>query len=353
MLDRMDLESRERGILARPLIDVDHFTITHELEDVTYTDVADATTDMSDPDELLTSNYVEFRNNINLRDILYNSCVGGYDLDIQADVGLSYSDTFRQAVQFPTRDSSNNNSSDIGTIIGAASCISSVASTAAYSNTYQEDWDNTAYYVTINTNAILTLNSDDALNEYGDYYQLGINELEMDADGLALDENGNSIIKLNASYNVSDLSEAETAESMKVVVSLRKKADYNTKLQIDDYITDLKLFDVDDKSFAESDYASYITSSEVTDAEEYTYIIQDPDQYLHYDSVGKTYQIPITFSALSGSNFDGQYSNYMIKMEVEMYTDTSATPANIINGSRDDDHVIWTHSKILYEVIEP
>lgn len=354
MLDRMDEESREKGILARPVIDVNNFTIKHTTGGNTYTDVADAretaTTTMSDVYNLLTPNYIEIRDNINLRDYLYRSCSGGYNLDIQATVNLSYPDTVSQTAQFPTRDSSNISDSDIGTVIGAASGISSVASAAAYSNTYKEDWDDTPYYVTINTNAILTLNSDDALNEYGDYYQLGINDIDMDAEGLALDENGNSIVKLNAVYDVSDLSEAGTANSMKLTISVRKKADYNTKLEIDDYITNLKLYAEDDEGFAQSSHASYISINETTGATEYTYIIQNPTSYLDYDAAAQTYQIPITYSVLTGNNFSGQYSNYMIKLEAELYTDTAATTANRINGSHDDDHVIWTNARIVHEV---
>ena len=352
MLDRMDLESRERGILAKPVIGVSGFTIKHTVGENTSTDVADATTGMSNVDDLLTSNYIELRDNVNLRDYLYRACNGGYNLDIQATVDLAYPDTVSQTAQFPTRDSSNINNDEIGTVIGAASGISSVASAAAYSNTYKDDWDDTPYYVTINTNAILTLNSDDALNAFGDYYQLGINDLDMDAEGLALDDDGNSEVKLNAAYNVSDLSEAGTANSMKLTISVRKKADYNTKLEIDDYITSLKLYAEDDKGFAQSSHASYITINETTGATEYTYIIQNPTNYLDYDAAAQTYHIPITYSVLTGSNFTGQYSNYMIKLEAELYTDTAATAANRINGSHDDDHVIWTNAKILYDVFD-
>ena len=355
MLDRM-AESREKGILAKPVIDVNDFTIKHTTGGNTDTDVADAkataTSIMSDVYELLTPNYIEIRDNINLRDYLYRSCNGGYNLDIQATVNLSYPDTVSQTAQFPTRDSSNINNDEIGTVIGAASGISSVASAAAYSNTYKEDWDDTPYYVTINTNAILTLNSDDALNEFGDYYQLGINDLDMDAEGLALDEDGNSEVKLNAVYDVSDLSKAGTANSMKLTISVRKKADYNTKLEIDDYITSLKLYAEDKKGFSQSLHASNITINEATGATEYTYIIQDPTNSLDYDVAAQTYYIPITYSVFAGNKFNGQYSNYMIKLEAEMYTDTSATAANMINGSHDDDHIIWTNARILHEVFD-
>jgi hypothetical protein len=352
MLDRMDLNGRDKGILSKPVITVSDFTIKHTLNGTEFVDEDDATEGMSSVYDLMTSNYIELRDNIDLKKLLYNSCSGAYNLDISATVDLAYPDTVSMSAQFPTRDTSQLNNDEIGTIIGASSNISSVATAAAYSNTMAEDWDDTAYYVTINTNAILTLNSDDAENEYGDYYQLGINELDMEADGLALDNNGNPIVKLNAVYDVSDLSEAGTAESMKLTISLRKKADYNTELDIDDYINSLALYDKDGNSFKTTGNSSNITVTETADSYEYTYIIKDPDENLKYDSAGQIYEIPIIFSILSGDNFNGQYSNYMIKLEAELYTDDSATSDNLIDGSYDDDHVIWTHTKMVYDVFE-
>lgn len=351
MLDRIDTDGREKGILAQPVIGVSDFTIKHTVNDVEYTDVADASSGMENVYDLLTSNYVELRDNIDLKQYLYNSCSGaGYNLDVVAKVDLAYPDTVSMSTQFPTRDTSQQNSENIGTLIGASSNLSSVAASAAFSNTSDEDWDDTPYYVTINTNAILTLNSDDAANEFGDYYQLGINELDMDADGLALDENGNSIIKLNAVYDVSDLSEAGTAESMKLTLSVRKKADYNQELDIDDYITGIVLKDKDGKSFKAADNSSHITVTETANSYEYTYIIKDPDEHLKYDAAGQIYEIPITFSVLSGANFNGQYSNYMIRLEADMYKDAAAT--QFIDGSNDNDHVIWTHAKMVYDVFD-
>ena len=220
-----------------------------------------------------------------------------------------------------------------------------------------EDWTTTyAYYCTINTNAILTLNSDDATNVYGEYYQLGINELDMDAEesGLDLDADGNSKIKLDAVYNVSDLSAAGEAESMKIKISIRKKANYDIPLDIDDYITDLVLYDKGSNSFTDPNnpFKDYISATEPANALEYTYIVEDPDEHLVYDLASKTYQIPITFTAYSGDNFDKQFSNYMIRMDVELYKDHEATAENYIEGSRDDDHIIWTNAKIVYTVFE-
>ena len=82
------------------------------------------------------------------------------------------------------------------------------------------------------------------------------------------------------------------------------------------------------------------------------YTVKNPDEILKYDSRSKVYQIPITFNALLGSDFGStkEFANYMIKLEVEMYSDATAT--SNIDGSRDNDHVIYTHAKILPTVVE-
>lgn len=42
----------------------------------------------------------------------------------------------------------------------------------------------------------------------------------------------------------------------------------------------------------------------------------------------------------------------MIKLEAELYTDTTASVVNRINGSHDEDHVIWTNAKIMYDIFD-
>ena len=360
MLNRMEEGTQEKGILTTPVVTVSDFEISHTKNGVKTVDVEDASekmTPVSKEKGTVTQNYIEIRDNINLRNDLYKSCDGGYNLDIQATVNLAYSSSESLSIQFPTRDSSNIDDSNIGTVIGAASNLSSTKTSAAYSKESMEDWTTTyAYYCTINTTAILTLNSDDATNVYGEYYQLGINELDMDAEesGLDLDADGNSKIKLDAVYNVSDLSAAGEAESMKIKISIRKKANYDIPLDIDDYITDLVLYDKGSNSFTDPNnpFKDYISATEPANALEYTYIVEDPDEHLVYDLASKTYQIPITFTAYSGDNFDKQFSNYMIRMDVELYKDHEATAENYIEGSRDDDHIIWTNAKIVYTVFE-
>ena len=75
---------------------------------------------------------------------------------------------------------------------------------------------------------------------------------------------------------------------------------------------------------------------------------------MDYDAENKTYQIPITFNVIAGDDFEDeglQYSNYMVHLEVELYTDTAATTGKNISGSKDDDHVIYTNAKIKPEFI--
>ena len=76
------------------------------------------------------------------------------------------------------------------------------------------------------------------------------------------------------------------------------------------------------------------------------------EKYKTEDS--KRYQIPITFAVKSGDSFTGQYSNYMIRLDVALYTDyTASSDATKVDGSYDNDHVIWTNAKIIPRIVGP
>ena len=379
MLNKLEIDKQQKGILTEPTLNVTDFTIKSKDKtgNVINTLIADAkdaieTTEAELYEEIIDQNYIELRNNINLKNFLYNSCgdtadgIENYNIVVKANVNMTYNSGID--IQFPTRGSDYKADPDkpIGTIIGASSNISSTSAAAAYSKTSAEAWNSRQYYCTENTNAILILNSDDSTNKYGEFYQLGINEYrfkfndddmpdaEMDDDNLHLDDDNNSIIKLNAIYDVSDLITADDAQSMKLTVSIRKKANYadDGKLDIADYITNLQLFTKDGKSFKDADNSSVVSVNETGSTVEYTYTIKAPRNYLTYDPDSKMYQIPITFSVKSGDNFTGQYSNYMINLKAELYTAETPSNASFIDGSRDDDHVIWTNAKIHFNVIQ-
>ena len=373
MLNRQDTSS-ERGILTTPVVNVTNYNITHTINstgEVVLDRVINTETEMTNVYELINSNYIELRSNVDLKTYLRNSCSATtYDtIEVNATVSLGYNDDTKLKTQFPTRDIEHLSDESIGTVFGAGSGISANPAAAAFNKTLEEEWNDVPYYCTLNTNAELVLNSDDALNELGEYYQLGINELDLNPDELT--EYGYAPEKLNAVYNVSNLSDAGNAHSMKLTVTLRKKDDYDTTINIADYIDDLNLYYWDSTAGENhtgayvpfSDNTETITADELqynkitsneTNAREYTYIVTNPYSVLDYDEDSKRYQIPITFAVKSGDSFTGQYSNYMIRLDVALYTDyTASSDATKVDGSYDNDHVIWTNAKIIPRIVGP
>ena len=349
MLNRQDLSSSERGILTVPVISVSNFNISHtdtSTQETVVDKVINTQTQMSDVYELINSNYIELRSNEDLKSYLKKTCEASSNyntIDVNATVSISYPDETKMKTQFPTRDSEHLDDPRIGTTFGAASGISANPAAASFNKTLKEDWNTNPYYVTLNESATLILNSDDASNKLGEYYQLGINGLE------GIPENDYVPIKLNAVYNVADLAGADDAESMKVKITLSRKEDYDITLPINTYINNLVLYDGTNDSFEDSSNTGII-SVDKSNTNTFVYVVKDPKENLKYNSVGKTYQIPVTFAVKAGDTFEGdelQYSNYMIKMEVDMYTDDAATEIKKITGSNDSDHVIWTHARIV------
>lgn len=306
----------------------------------------------------------------------------GRKYTISANWELSYTDSVKMATQFPTRDSSNNR--EIGTFIGGSSNMSSTPEAAVYSknvaklmgkdeqqNDIEVTWEmNQPYYCMINTNAKLTLNSDDADNPNGEFYQLGINENDIDEGSTSeIGEGSNKKtvygpIKMNAIYDVSDLSAAGDVESMKLTFTVRKKPDYTNPLTFEEYIDGLTLYaynagDNTQNAETEAVYSvleagADVTIDTTTDIEKIVYTVNHPEQVFHYDADNKIYQIPITLNAIIGDAFGNskQYANYMVSLEIAMYSNADDLANSYIDGSKDDDHVIYTHAKLLTNVIE-
>lgn len=377
MLNKQDLSSSLQGIATRPdLISVSDFVIKNGNQTVATIDTNWTTEGgMSNPNNLTTANYIELRGNKNLRSLMSTACNNAnqkYTISVSWE--LTYTDATKMAAQFPTRDSSNQEESRIGTLIGGSSNISSTPESAVYSKNVarlatDNGWkSNYPYYCMINTNAILTLNSNDVNNLNGEFYQLGINANDFD-DGtvnvIGENENARTVygpIKLNAVYDVSDLSAADGVESMKLSFTVSKKSNYGTALPFSDYIDGLTLYACEEGGGeSEPTYVPLagnkvtvdtVTLDNTTGATKIVYIVEDPDEVFNYDSETMMYQIPITLNAIVGSDFGDskEYSNYMVRLEIDMYSDRNATVH--IEGSNDDDHVIYTHAKILTNVIE-
>ncbi|MDO5147906.1 MAG: hypothetical protein Q4D76_00770 [Oscillospiraceae bacterium] len=348
-LNRQDsATAQERAILSVPSITLPTFTVAGE-------DVSGQMTPLSIDEGTITSNYIELRNNKNLKNLLKTAWDEKGTVDIIADFTLTYNDTDSISKQFPTRDTSERNDPSCvkGTKLGGSSSISSNPASAASTRTIKEDWNDTLYYCTIPASAKLIYSSNDASNANGEFAQFGINARELDTD-----EVNSGLVTMNtlATYSVGTLEASDKAKSMKITITLSKKDNYGTTLPIDAYIKSgtLKLMNAKNEE---------LTKAASSSTQEFVYIITNPKQNLSYyeDTQIKKYEIPVTFSVYTGNvpdtvnQLEGfedrglEYSNYMVKLKVELFYDEGTTDR--IAASESIDHIIYTNSKIYSDVV--
>lgn len=352
-LNRQEESGNSRGIKTVPVVDVSRYTVGGTDVKNAYEENAASTNSGT-----ITNNYIELRNNTNLKSYLLAAYKqgGGATFRITATFTLDYvgdreTDTENRIIQqFPTRDISNRENHSIGTKIGGSSNISSSLSTAAYSKMVSENWDDTMYFTAANATASLIYSSNDATNINGEYDQLGINARELTETEII---NGYANIKTLAAYDVIQLSQADNAGSMKITATLRRKDDYDTAIKIPDYIK------ADSFVLKNADGESIAKDSVSTD-KAYVYIINKPMEVLDFDPDSKIYEIPIDFAVYTGvnENFENKtsiedgafYSNYMVKLELELYTGKDGK-GEAITGSYAGDHVIYTNAKVMTEIV--
>ena len=289
-------------------------------------------------------NYIELRDNYSI-----NQKLASNDVIITADFDLIY-DGSQIADQFPYRNAGIEGSTNVGTRYSGSSNISSNASAAAYSNTTSSGNDiyNRLYYRNEEVNASLLYDSDDAANLNGEFYQLGINALELDD---AAQRDGYVNLKTRATYDVKAISDAIKAKSMTIKLRMKKKGD--------NYTADHIIYDyIKQNTIVLNDGNGSFAFDDSTNNKEFVWTILNPttNADLSYDAENQVYSIPITYSIYTGDNenfedVDKDYSNYMVEIEVCLYYDTAATTS--IPGTNRRDHVIYTNAKIVTDIIEP
>jgi len=353
----------EKGIKAEPtvtissyIVDVDN--VSGKRGDVSTSDILrDPVCEISVDNGTVTGNYIELRNNVNLKDYLK----AAYDknssnispIKIQAVFTLNYSgrneeDTKQKIIsQFPLRDETvtlpeNVYIEQIGSVLLGSSNISPSNTATAYSKTVDDGSGRTLYYTGLKTGGALTYNSDDNANMYGTYAQLGINAWNSSDTEFPM--------KTLVTYNTKNIDKAETADKMELTITLYRKDHYNNegyKLPVAQYI-DKETLKVYQK--AKDSYAANPTDTDST-LTNYSYTINDPQNVMRYDD--ETYSIPIDFSVFTGANsgFESAasetkyYSNYMVKVQIKLYD------ANNAELSDDSDYVIYSNAKIYSDWI--
>ncbi|SDA29496.1 hypothetical protein SAMN02910447_03060 [Ruminococcus sp. YE71] len=207
------------------------------------------------------------------------------------------------------------------------------------------------YYTKIEEKAILNYDALDILADGSYLPQLGINANDpKDFKKLP------APIKTVASYNVENCQSAwQEANFIKIEIELKSKNDdYNTPLDIFDYIQE-STFSIFDDEIAPGDIITTGTTST-----KLVYIINKADLEHFYND--KVYRIPIDFNVYSGSgssnNFESsnrQYSNYGIFLKVSMLQ--AANSASAVSGTEpeynNNNYVKYTNARIYLEKLNP
>ena len=306
----------------------------------------------SNPYDHITNNYIELRNNQNLNEYLRDSTEGHNNMaTIQVIFCIEYLDQSLSS-QFPQRKELSDY--DVGAMVRGSTNISSVAEGGAYSSTSKvvtdmEGSSANRYYTTDLARASLTYNAkttDQSAN--GKYSSLGINPFD---DGTKDSNKGH--IDSTAMYNYSNLQ--GTDEYIEFNITLLSKTDgYSDayKLNLSQYLQNITVT-ADDRTLYDG------TDTSTTDLRAYlsgdgkTLTIRAKNDKFH-KIANKIYSLDISYDVLTGeSNGFGTtkaYSNYMVKVTADMYDsiDTTATPDTQPHAS---DHIIYTNSKLQYQVI--
>ena len=282
-------------------------------------------------DTTTNSTYIEMRNNVPLASLLVEGTVV-----VEASVTVSF-DTENGGItaQFYPETPVTN-----GTKVIALSKMSSNRSATAYSKVLDKTDELSAqssspgttnrYYTNDSETAELTYDALEIYNE-GQIPQLGINANDEDDIKKLPAE-----IKTNGSYDVEKCQSAwATATKVRCKIEL--------KTIDDNYSTDRDIFDyIDEDTFSVFNGITPDTEGTTDKVLIYTYNKSDLSAYYQ----DKTYQIPITFKVLSGSEFETaglKYANYGIFLTVSLIDDQD----NAVLSKTD--YVKFTNARIYIE----
>ena len=353
-----------RGIDAEPAVKMQEYTVG------TYNVLADSTnayyTLYQGTNPNYDSNYIYLYNGRDLRTSLASLAnVASYSdvqgLEIKAKLSLTYASTDEISNQYPKREDAELEEEIKGTWIG---CNSSIASTVAATvgspmtiyitektgETVGNPKSHKLYYTRSSASAHLLYKSDDDDGKYSGYYydQLGINASDL-PEGVT---DNQSPMNTLAVYDVSELlGVADTADYVELTISLyRKDAEgkYTVALNPADYITA--------PTFGNTATGTITAASSDTPSAGriYTYTFNRAALQSNASVYsGGVYTIPINYSvktAFSGSDQATHfYSNYKVVVSASMYkneVENENTVSKMLNGTDDDDHLIYTNAKI-------
>ena len=247
------------------------------------------------------------------------------------------------AVEFPERDSSIR----LGVNVEASSNLAYDRTTLAYSSMTEKYLpDNHYYYIETVPSAKLryTSKKDDS-EQYDEIGLYSKNQSTLGVNGRSADEAHRSNMPVNteAFYNVQSLTDAHTADTLRLTLALKKKTDTNGKIEYVP-ITQMKDY-IDGNITFKSGTAT--ASANATGA----YITVDLNA-ADCDRSSDIYDIVISFDAISGGKF-AEYSNYEVDLTAELYkTNASSGTKDSIPNSVAGDNLIYTDAKINPNIVK-
>ena len=303
----------------------------------------------SDPEELMTSNYIELRNNKNLNEYLGNSAAGHDNAaTIQVTFAIEYPDV-NLAKQFPERSDETN--TEIGSLVRGYSNISSVAESGAYSSTSNPAASQHRYYTKNTAASKLTYSVVKTTdNAAGHYSSLGINPFD-EQDSKSPTNKGH--IDSTALYNYMDFSDPGDYIEFNISLTCKKDGYDNTPLVLGDYLRNLTV---------KAGSTLLYTQGDTVDTENIKGHISSDGKILtlraHKSKLTevseKAYSIEISYDVLTGEkNGFGStkaYSNYKVSLTADIYSDMSEE-STLNNPTHASDHIIYTNSKLQYKMI--
>ncbi len=331
-----------------------------DLHTIDLTDEDSGSTKITTNEKIISTKYLELRNNKNLIDLLADSSKqNAVTLQVKYNMVYSSNDL---VYQFPKK--AEGSGDDIGSKVIGYSRIASTKESAAYSATSDKKTGEKRYYTQDESNATLIYNVAETPNDpAGPYSSLGINTLEMD-DAL-------SPVDTVALY---DISKVNTPDDyyVEITFNLSNRSNYNNVLTIGDYLDGVTIYGKDRNNDGEDDpvfVQGETVSEDDSDNINVKYVDKDEntsnyEQYkvrVHKDMLqtqpSGNFIIPIKFNVKTGNyaddnedDYEPRYANYKVTVSADIYP--TLTGDDHSSAYYDDDHIIYTNAKVLTTVVK-
>lgn len=259
-------------------------------------------------------------------------------MQLRAEVLMTYLPAARTE-QFPTRSSESEDGIAVAVSSGLAYSLHSLRSNINLGDSQEAKCGDRVPHFYREDNGAASLNYV-AYENQNNTVSEGVSDLGING------RDGSSFrIHSAALYNVSDVKEAENADTLRVTISLLEKQDNSTYNMlnyaevnsIEQYLSSLEV----NSYYKQGDsmkQAELKNSNSGSCSFDFNVTGYDPEVSL---------QIPITLMVLTGEGFNGKYANYRIKVSAQLMQGS-----NPIDNSIASDYIVYTNAKISQSFLD-